>query len=757
MVAQIRHPGERTVYNVGKGGATLTAVPSTQTSTSRPEGTQGGWIHVGSTWQWQGTGSPTTAPPIAKPGEYVIAGGQTYRVDASGQMASYQGEQYNAVARPGTSVTQSFRPSGIQVSSGFLNKAYEAGKIGALPSQETNLYSQENVESGGKLYEQTTSLKLEKQTAANLQYKTTDKIPTYKPLSELSWYPNQKYRSQIGIQNGYVETSGAERMKVNQIPFTSKYYGATINLPNKYITPEIKKQAQWWGAKKGFELGAMVGMGIGGAIYKLPVEPTIREVKPKLEVKAQSKFKTESILKSDEERIGSKTDALHKIEYKLGRQAPKIETIRANLVSEPKLQGMKVDVLGEYGRFSQGKAGRGGKIPVGTKMTSGEIVSVAKPVVKYSSGGEIGAGISSAVPRTTIQTPKKLPGSLTETAIPTSKQTETKFAYMYGIKPAETKVKIPEVKTYLKFGYGELNVGKKTIPIKFAGIERLRVAPPEKVPMIQDWFSKAIYPKGRPTVTIKPTSAEKPLRFIKTPLSAEELRGRSLQLTNEQKQITRTKGFIGSKGDIALAEQLTKSPQTKRVTSNIQKQFTEVQKGYRTRYSQRQATARTVGKLRQQGMMAQMLGTATGTGQLLRTKSTTSTLQRQMQQSFQRQIQTPSQLQRQIQTPAQQQNQLQRQLLRTTTTTTPPTSIIPAMIITQVPRITPGLPGSPGGALNLGRWARSNKGNRGYKYTPSFAALAFNIRGKKPKQTQFTGFEVRPIPISKNLRSMIRR
>ncbi len=33
-----------------------------------------------------------------------------------------------------------------------------------------------------------------------------------------------------------------------------------------------------------------------------------------------------------------------------------------------------------------------------------------------------------------------------------------------------------------------------------------------------------------------------------------------------------------------------------------------------------------------------------------------------------------------------------------------------------------------------------------YDYTPSLGAVLFSIKGKKPKKTRFTGFEVRPIP-----------
>lgn len=45
------------------------------------------------------------------------------------------------------------------------------------------------------------------------------------------------------------------------------------------------------------------------------------------------------------------------------------------------------------------------------------------------------------------------------------------------------------------------------------------------------------------------------------------------------------------------------------------------------------------------------------------------------------------------------------------------------------------------------------KASRRYKYTPSFKAIVFNIRGKQPKKTRFTGLEIRPIQAGSIFRS----
>lgn len=84
-----------------------------------------------------------------------------------------------------------------------------------------------------------------------------------------------------------------------------------------------------------------------------------------------------------------------------------------------------------------------------------------------------------------------------------------------------------------------------------------------------------------------------------------------------------------------------------------------------------------------------------------------------------------------------------------TTQTTTPKFTNPTPNITSNINITPKfdipiVPWFPSGSLDFGGSSKRKRGKRRYKYTPSYEALIFNIKGKMPKGTE-TGARIRPI------------
>ena len=76
-----------------------------------------------------------------------------------------------------------------------------------------------------------------------------------------------------------------------------------------------------------------------------------------------------------------------------------------------------------------------------------------------------------------------------------------------------------------------------------------------------------------------------------------------------------------------------------------------------------------------------------------------------------------------------------------------PSSYSPSSYYPSLSAIPPLLP--DGGGFGKGGAGKGEGKERGYKYTPSFAAIQFKIKGVIPKKQKFTGFEIRPIPKSK--------
>jgi hypothetical protein len=87
--------------------------------------------------------------------------------------------------------------------------------------------------------------------------------------------------------------------------------------------------------------------------------------------------------------------------------------------------------------------------------------------------------------------------------------------------------------------------------------------------------------------------------------------------------------------------------------------------------------------------------------------------------------------------------QTQAPRLDTPTKTIP---FIPIIPFEPTPFYPSPFPDLPSGSFESKGYSNLFKGKNRFKYTPSYSAFAYNIKGKQPKKTRFTGLELRPIP-----------